>query len=148
MSAWFQNFYSKFSRPILGLFQGQPVGLTERAFTESYIYTVRDRDRDRQTDRQTDRDRDRQTDRQTDRDRDREKQRQTDRQNSMLPYVHGDHNFITDYTGRGTQDGHLDFHTAPDCMCSNRRATYYIRTIALLYAVLGLSSEVRNSVSH
>ena len=77
MSAWFQNFYSKFSRPILGLFQGQPVGLTERAFTESYIYTVRDRDR--QTDRQTDRDRDRQTDRQTDRDRDREKQRQTDR---------------------------------------------------------------------
>ena len=33
------------------------------------------------------------------------------RSSTVLLYVHRDR---TDYQGRGAQDGHLDFHTAPE----------------------------------
>ena len=52
---------------------------------------------------------------------------------SMLLYVHRDHE---DYKGQGAQDGHLDFHTAPDLCSLHSLAVQFINVLVGVYLAL------------
>ena len=54
----------------------------------------------------------------------------------MLIYVHGDRK---DYYGRGAQDGHLDFYTAPelcDYECSQHHASFHVHVYFTRYVAI------------
>ena len=52
---------------------------------------------------------------------------------SVLLYVYRDH---TDCLGRGAQDGHLDFHTAPELVKMTKTRILYILPLSVLLFVV------------